>query len=74
MAVIVMLAGVSLVSTLAASITTFFVGQQEEAEMEELRDRMARMEAMMQELLRRSEPSVPPPYQEPTSSEPPRQS
>lgn len=73
-AVIVMLAGVSLVSTLAASITTFFVGQQEEAELAELRDRMARMEAMMQELLRRSEPNVPPPYREPTSSEPPQQS
>lgn len=73
-AVVIMMAGVGLVSTLAASITTFFVGQEEGSELAELRERTARMEAMMQELLRRTEPTVPPPYPEPTSSEPPQQS
>lgn len=53
-AVVIMLAGVGLVSTLAASITTFFVGQEDNAEMQELRERTIRMEAMLEELMRRS--------------------
>jgi voltage-gated potassium channel len=73
-AVVIMMAGVGLVSTLAASITTFFVGQEEGTELQELRDRTARMEAMLQELMRRTEANVPPPYPEPTSSEPRQQS
>lgn len=54
-AVAIMLAGVGLVSTLAASITTFFVGQEEGAELQELRERTVRMEAMLEELMRRTE-------------------
>jgi len=76
-AVVIMMAGVGLVSTLAASITTFFVGQEEGVELQDLRDRTARMEAMLQELLRRSDAvsaTSPPPYPAPTSSEPPPQS
>jgi len=53
-AVVIMLAGVGLVSTLAASITTFFVGQEDNAELRELRERTVRMEAMLEELMRRS--------------------
>lgn len=77
-AVVIMMAGVGLVSTLAASITTYFVGQEEGAELQELRDRTARMEAMLQELLRRADATAPPPYPAPypgpTSSEPPPRS
>lgn len=54
-AVVIMLAGVGLVSTLAASITTVFVGQEEGVELQELRDRSIRMEAMLEELMRRSD-------------------
>lgn len=53
--VLIMLAGVGLVSTLAASITTFFVGQEEGAELQDLRERTIRMEAMLEELMRRGD-------------------
>jgi hypothetical protein len=50
-AVAVMLAGIGLVSTLAASITAHFVGQTENLELAELRDRTARIEALVRLLL-----------------------
>ncbi|MEP7364890.1 MAG: potassium channel family protein [Acidobacteriota bacterium] len=53
-AVVIMLAGIGLVSTLAASITSFFVGQEEGSELQELRERTVRMEAMLEELMRRT--------------------
>lgn len=50
-AVVVMLAGIGLVSTLAASITAHFVGQTENPEFAELRDRTARIEGLVRLLL-----------------------
>jgi voltage-gated potassium channel len=50
-AVAMMLAGIGLVSTLAASITAHFVGQTENPELAELRDRTARIEALVRLLL-----------------------
>ena len=55
-AVGIMLAGIGLISTLAASITTFFVGREEGAELRELQERTIRMEAMLEELMRRGGP------------------
>ena len=55
-AVGIMLAGLGLISTLAASITTFFVGREEGAEVRELQERTIRMEAMLEELMRRGGP------------------
>ena len=46
-AVLLMLSGVGLISTLAASITTYFLGAEESAGMKDLRDRMARIEEML---------------------------
>lgn len=46
-AVVLMLSGVGLISTLAASITTYFLGQDESASMVELRERTARIEHML---------------------------
>jgi voltage-gated potassium channel len=50
-AVVLMLAGVGLISTLGACITSYFVGQQENAEFKELRERTKRIEGMLEELM-----------------------
>lgn len=57
-AVAVMLAGIGLVSTLAASITAHFVGQTENPEFAELRDRTARIEALVRLLLEQQSPET----------------
>jgi voltage-gated potassium channel len=51
-AVLIMLAGVGMVSTLAASITTYFVGKEEGTELKDLQARMSRIEALLEELVR----------------------
>ncbi len=51
---LLMLAGIGMVSTLAASITSYFVGQSENAEFKEVRERLERMERMLGELAERS--------------------
>ena len=50
-AVVIMLAGVGLISTLAASITAYFVGQTGNPELAELRDRIVRLEGRIDRLL-----------------------
>jgi voltage-gated potassium channel len=52
-AIVLMLAGIGLISTFSASVTSYFVGQQEAADLREMRERLARMEAMLEELTRR---------------------
>jgi voltage-gated potassium channel len=49
-AVTLMLSGVGLISTLGACITSYFVGQQENAELKELRERTAHIERMLEQL------------------------
>ncbi len=49
-AIVLMLCGVGLMSTLAASITAHFLGHQESAGLTELTQRMARIEATLNEL------------------------
>lgn len=49
-AIAVMLGGIGLVSTLAASITAYFVGQDESTQLEALDERLKRIEGMLQEL------------------------
>jgi voltage-gated potassium channel len=51
-AVTLMLGGIGLISTFSASVTTYFVGQQEAADLREVRERLARMEVMLEELTR----------------------
>jgi voltage-gated potassium channel len=51
-AVVLMLGGIGLISTFSASVTTYFVGQQEAADLREMRERLARMEVMLEELTR----------------------
>jgi voltage-gated potassium channel len=50
-AITLMLSGVGLISTLGACITTYFVGQQENTELRDMRDRLVRMEAMLDRLV-----------------------
>ena len=50
-AVVLMLSGVGLVSTLAASITAYFLGAEENSGLTELRERTARIEALLNTLL-----------------------
>jgi voltage-gated potassium channel len=50
-AVVMMLAGVGLISTLAASITAYFVGQADNPDLRELRERTARIEVVLEKLL-----------------------
>jgi voltage-gated potassium channel len=50
-AVVLMLTGVGLLSTLAASITAYFLEQDKATEMSELKERMSRMEALLIELV-----------------------
>jgi voltage-gated potassium channel len=52
-AIVLMLAGIGLISTFSASVTSYFVGQQEATDMQEMRQRLARMEALLEELARR---------------------
>jgi voltage-gated potassium channel len=49
-AILLMLSGVGLISTLGACITTYFVGQQENAELQDLRERLIRMEKLLETL------------------------
>ena len=58
-AVVLMLTGVGLISTLAASITAYFLGTEENAGMVELRERMARIEGLLNAVLSNQTP-VPP--------------
>jgi voltage-gated potassium channel len=55
-AVLLMLAGVGLLSTLAASITAYLVGQEASAESAEVRERLARIEGMLSALMAEHEP------------------
>jgi voltage-gated potassium channel len=52
-AVVLMLSGIGLISTLGASITTYFVGKQDESEMQEMRERLVRIESLLVEIARR---------------------
>jgi voltage-gated potassium channel len=49
-AVVLMLTGVGLISTLAASITTHFLGQQEDSELAAIRLQLARIEGLVNQL------------------------
>lgn len=53
--VILMVTSVGLISTLAASITASFLGQEEGVEIKDLRKQAARLEALLEELLSRRE-------------------
>jgi voltage-gated potassium channel len=53
-AVILMLAGIGLISTFSASVTSYFVGQQEAGELREIREQLARMEVLLEELSQRA--------------------
>ena len=53
-AIILMLAGIGLMSTFSASVTSYFVGQQEAAELQEIRERLARMETLLEHLTQRA--------------------
>ncbi len=50
-AILLMLSGVGLVSTLAASITSYFLGQEESAILTELNERMTRIEGLLNRML-----------------------
>jgi voltage-gated potassium channel len=52
-AIVLMLAGIGLISTFSASVTSYFVGQQEATDLREMRERLVRMEKMLEELSRR---------------------
>ena len=52
-AIALMLAGIGLLSTLAGSIAAAFIGQEESATIKEVSERLARVEAMLAELLER---------------------
>jgi voltage-gated potassium channel len=53
-AIVLMLAGIGLISTFSASVTSHFVGQQEATELREIRERLARMEGLLVGLTERS--------------------
>jgi voltage-gated potassium channel len=53
-AVVLMLAGIGLISTFSASVTSYFVGQQDATELREIRERLTRMEALLEEMRRDS--------------------
>lgn len=53
-AIVLMLAGIGLISTFSASVTSYFVGQQEASDLQEMRERLARMEKMLEELTRKN--------------------
>jgi voltage-gated potassium channel len=50
-AVLLMLSGIGLISTLAASITAYFLGQEDDAALTEIRERTARIEELLNALL-----------------------
>jgi voltage-gated potassium channel len=52
-AVVLMVAGIGLISTFSASLTSYFVGQQEAADLRDMRERLTRMEALLEELTHR---------------------
>jgi voltage-gated potassium channel len=52
-AVILMFSGIGLISTFSASITSYFVGQQEMEGVKEMRERLERMERLLEELAER---------------------
>lgn len=54
-AVLLMLSGIGLISTLGASITTYFVGKQDAGEIQELRERLDRIEALLLEIAARAD-------------------
>ncbi len=58
-AIVLMLAGIGLISTFSASVTSYFVGQQDASELRDLHERMVRIESMLQELTRRLPPPGP---------------
>jgi voltage-gated potassium channel len=67
-AIVMMLAGVGLISTLAASITAYFVGQAGNTEIADLNTRMERIEAQLDEitsLLRNGKAALPTEQSEP---------
>ena len=47
-AAVLMFTGIGLLSTMAATITALFVGQEERSEFQELRDRLGRIEALLE--------------------------
>ena len=53
-AVLMILAGVGVISTLSASITAYFLGQTESAHLKELEERTARIEALLQKVVMQS--------------------
>lgn len=50
LAVVLMLCGLGLLSTLAATISAYFVGEEEDAKLEDLRNRLERIEATLEEM------------------------
>jgi voltage-gated potassium channel len=54
-AVVLMLSGIGLISTFSASVTSYFVGQQEAADLKEVRERLARIERMLAEMTQREQ-------------------
>jgi len=56
LAVVLMLCGLGLISTFAASISSVFIGDTEQVEFEELRQRLDRLEEKLDRLLEKQEP------------------
>lgn len=52
-----MLAGIGLILTFSATVTSYFVGQQEAAELREIRDCLARMEGLLEQIQTRASSS-----------------
>jgi len=50
-AILLMLSGVGLVSTVAASITSYFLGQEESSVLTELNEKMTRIESLLNSML-----------------------
>jgi len=50
LAVVLMLSGLGLISTLAAAISAFFIGSEEAKDFDEMRERLARMERLIEEI------------------------
>lgn len=59
LAVVLMLCGLGLISTLAASISSFFIGKSGQAEFDEIRERLGRLEAKLDRLLEEKESASP---------------
>ena len=52
-AIVLMIAGIGLISTFSASLTSYFVGQQEASDLREMRERLMRVEALLDEIAQR---------------------